>query len=88
MISDSSKVLNDISAYRAAIFKELAKRAKGLRGDQVVEALNEASKDIYEAGLDRILRDTKISDLDSLADAFDLTWLSAWAIRLDRLRGL
>lgn len=78
-------VQDDVGALRAGVYRELIKKYGNLSGTQVLMALKDASEDIYESGVDRGLHAAKIWNLDNVADAWDLTWLTALAIRLNRL---
>jgi hypothetical protein len=74
--------LLDLADFRASLWKTLAKNAKHLSGSQVVQALREVSDDIYHAGIDNAYTTTKVRDPQNLADAWDLTWLTALNVKL------
>src|ERR1700730_8592799 len=74
--------LRDLADFRASLWKTLAKNAKGLTGLQVVQALREVSDDIYYAGIDSAYTRTEVDGPQNLADAWDLTWLTALNVRL------
>ena len=78
--------LRDLADFRASLWKTLAKNATGLTGLQVVRALREVSDDIYHAGIDGAYTTTKVRDPQNLADAWDLTWLTALNVRLLHLQ--
>jgi hypothetical protein len=78
--------LRDLADFRASLWKTLARNAKGLSGLQIVQALREVSDDIYYAGIDSAYTTTKVRDPQNLADAWDLTWLTALNVRLLHLQ--
>ena len=78
--------LRDLADFRASLWRTLAKNAKDLTGLQVVRALREISDDVYHAGIDGAYVATKVRDPRNLADAWDLTWLSALNVRLLHLQ--
>jgi hypothetical protein len=82
----SKSPLRDLADFRASLWKTLAKNAKGLTGLQIVQALREVSDDIYHAGIDSAYTSTKIRDPQNLADAWDLTWLTALNVKLLHLQ--
>jgi hypothetical protein len=80
--------LQDLADFRASLWKALAVNAESLSGPQVVRALREISDDIYYAGVDKAYVCTKVRDPQNLADAWDLTWLTALNVNLlHRRRG-
>jgi hypothetical protein len=82
----SKSPLRDLADFRASLWKTLAKNAKHLTGLQVAQALREVSDDIYHAGIDSAYTTTKTRDPQNLADAWDLTWLTALNVKLLHLR--
>ena len=60
--------------------------ARELTGSEVIRALHEISDDIYYAGIDQAYVITKVRDPQNLADAWDLTWLTALSVNLLHLR--
>ena len=78
--------LKDLANFRASLWKALAGNAESLSGPQVVRALREISDDIYCAGVDKAYVSTKVRDPQNLADAWDLTWLTALNVNLLHLR--
>ena len=78
----SKSPLRDLADFRASLWKALAKNAKHLTGVQVVHGLREISDDIYHAGIDSAYTTTKVRDPQNLADAWDLTWLTALNVKL------
>jgi hypothetical protein len=78
----SKSPLQDLADFRASLWKTLAKNAKNLTSLQVVQALREVSDDIYHAGIDSAYTTTKVRDPQNLADAWDLTWLTALNVKL------
>lgn len=76
----------DNSAIRAGLFKlasSLAK-AKGVGGPALVLLLKEISEEVYEAGIDRVFKETKLKNMDNCADSFDFTWLTILIVRLNQ----
>jgi len=84
----SKNSLADVADFRASLWKALARNAEHLTGVQVVRALREISDDIYHAGIDNAYTTTKARDPQNLADAWDLTWLTALNVRLLHLQRL
>jgi hypothetical protein len=82
----SKSPLLDLADFRANLWKTLAKNAKPLTGLQVAQALREISDDIYHAGIDSAYTTTKTRDPQNLADAWDLTWLTALNVKLLHLQ--
>ena len=82
----SKSPLRDLADFRASLWETLAKNATGLTGLQVVRALREVSDDIYHAGIDAAYTTTKVRDPQNLADAWDLTWLTALSVKLLHLQ--
>jgi hypothetical protein len=78
--------LRDLAEFRGSLWKTLAKNAKHLTGLQVVQGLREISDDIYHAGIDSAYTTTKVRDPQNLADAWDLTWLTALNVKLLHLQ--
>jgi hypothetical protein len=78
--------LQDLAGFRASLWRTLAVNAKTLTGLQVVKALRIISDDVYYAGIDAAYTATKVHDARNVADAWDLTWLTALNIRLLHLR--
>jgi hypothetical protein len=78
--------LQDLADFRASLWKTLAVNAKTLTGPQVVKALRDISDDVYHAGIDGAYTTTKVHDPRNLADAWDLTWLTALNIQLLHLQ--
>lgn len=69
-----------------SLWKTLAVNAQQLTGTEVIKALREISDDIYYAGIDQAYVTTKVRDAQNLADAWDLTWLTALSVNLLHLR--
>ena len=82
----SKSPLRDLADFRASLWDALAKNAKYLTGRQIVQALRKVSDDIYHAGVDTAYTQTKARDPQNLADAWDLTWLTALNVELLHLR--
>jgi hypothetical protein len=82
----SKSPLRDLADFRASLWKALARNAKHLTGLQVAQALREVSDDIYHAGIDSAYTTTKVRDPQNLADAWDLTWLTALNVKLLHLQ--
>jgi hypothetical protein len=73
--------LLDLADFRASLWKTLAVNAK-TTGQQIVRALRVISDDVYHAGIDAAYTTTKVRDARNVADAWDLTWLTALNIKL------
>jgi hypothetical protein len=78
--------LQDLANFRASLWKTLEINARTLTGPQVVKALRDISDDVYHAGIDGAYTTTKVRDPQNLADAWDLTWLTALNIQLLHLQ--
>jgi|ERR1700728_1687547 hypothetical protein len=78
--------LLDLADFRASLWKTLAVNAKPLTGLQVAKALQVISDDVYHAGIDAAYTTTKVRDARNVADAWDLTWLTALNIKLLHLQ--
>ena len=78
--------LLDLADFRASLWKTLAGNAKTLTGPQIVKALRVISDDVYHAGIDAAYTTTKARDARNVADAWDLTWLTALNIKLLHLQ--
>jgi hypothetical protein len=78
----SKAPLRDLASFRGSLWNALAKNAGHLSGSQVVQALRDVSDDIYHAGVDAAYTRTRVQDPQNLADAWDLTWLTALNIKL------
>jgi hypothetical protein len=78
--------LQDLANFRASLWKTLETNARTLTGPQVVKALRDISDDVYDAGIDGAYTTTKVRDPQNLADAWDLTWLTAFNIQLLHLQ--
>lgn len=79
-----NEVRMDVAALRDSIYRTLYAKYGRLSGLEVLKALHDASEDMYAAGIDHGMQKAKIHDLDNVADAWDLTWLTAFAIRLEQ----
>jgi hypothetical protein len=82
----SETPLRDLANFRASLWNAVAKNAGHLTGPQVVQALRDVSDDIYHAGVDAAYTRTKVQDPQNLADAWDLTWLTALNVKLLHLQ--
>jgi hypothetical protein len=78
--------LRDLAEFRMSLWKILAVNARELTGSEVIRALHEISDDIYYAGIDQAYVTTKVHDPQNLADAWDLTWLTALNVNLLHIR--
>jgi hypothetical protein len=78
--------LQDLADFRASLWKNLAMNAESMTGRQVVKALRDISDDVYHAGIDSAYTTTKVQDPQNIADAWDLTWLTALNIELLHLQ--
>ena len=76
----------DIAAFRESLWRTLDRNCQGLSGEEVVQALKVVSDEIYHAGIDDAYVRTKTRKTQNIADAWDLTWVTALSIRLWRMR--
>ncbi len=78
---------SDIAAFRESLWQTLDRNAAGLSGPEVVRALKVISDEIYHAGIDEAYVRARVEKGQSIADAWDLTWVTALSIHLWRLQG-
>lgn len=69
-----------VTEFRARMWAAFRSNAKGKTGPQIVDALERASEKTYAAGIDHAYAGWKLNV--DLAEAFDLTWLTAVNIEL------
>lgn len=79
----AKEVIDDLQTMRAEFFALCATLAKDIPGDEVIRMLKEISEDVYTAGIDQIFAEALLKNRDNVADAFDFTWLTALAIKLN-----
>jgi hypothetical protein len=80
----AAKARKDVAAFRESLWKTLDRNSKGLSGGDVVRALKVISDDVYHAGIDEAYTQAPIKDPRNVADAWDLTWVSALSVDLRR----
>jgi hypothetical protein len=80
----ATKVRKDVAAFRESLWKTLDRNSEGLSGADVVRALKVISDDIYHAGIDQAYVEAPVKDERNLADAWDLTWVTALSVDLRR----
>lgn len=80
--------IQDVDILRSCLYSEMMKRAETLSGPQVLKALKEISEEMYASGLDEALHkaEADIKQWNNIASAWDLTWLTLLAVRLNRLK--
>jgi hypothetical protein len=74
----------DVAAFRESLWKTLDRNSAGLSGRDVIKALKVISDDVYHAGIDEAYTRASVKDPRNLADAWDLTWVSALSVDLRR----
>jgi hypothetical protein len=74
----------DVAAFRESLWKTLDRNSVGLSGADVVKALKVVSDDIYHAGIDEAYIEAPVKDQRNVADAWDLTWVTALSVDLRR----
>jgi hypothetical protein len=74
----------DVAAFRESLWQTLDRNCEGLSGSDVVKALRVISDDIYHAGVDEAYTRTRVKDPRNVADAWDLTWVTALSVDLRR----
>jgi short subunit fatty acids transporter len=74
-----------VSSFRKRLYANFRRNAEGLDGALVVDALYQASEDVWHAGIDDAYASLKNSTDETLADAFDISWLTVVSIRLAKL---
>lgn len=81
--------LNDVGILRETLYDVVKKNAKGLSSDEVIDCLKEISETTYAAGMDEALRaaESRIKKWDNIADAWDLIWLTVYALELAKRKG-
>lgn len=70
-----------ISDFRDLMWTKVRELATEMPSDRVISALERASNNIWQLGLDESYRSVTDGNID-LAGAFDLTWLTAWMLEL------
>jgi hypothetical protein len=80
----AAKARKDVAAFRESLWKTLERNCEGLSAADVVKALRITSDDIYQAGVDEAYTRTRVRDPRNVADAWDLTWLTALSVDLRR----
>lgn len=80
--------VDDVNELRYSLYKVVARNAARLSGEKVVRVLKAISEEMYAAGIDEALRMTegRIQHWDNIASAWDLTWLTLFAVRLYEAR--
>jgi hypothetical protein len=77
---------DDVYDFRNKLWKKVFALAKKHNGLSVAKALRRASQDVWSVGIDAAWDELK-SPSDQVNPAFDITWLTAFSIRLSKLRG-
>lgn len=72
----------EISAFRESLWRTLERNARGLSGADVIDALKCISDQVYDAGIDAAYTETEFRNPANVADAWDLTWVTALSIHL------
>jgi hypothetical protein len=80
----AATVREDVAAFRESLWKTLERNSEGLSGAEVVDALKVISDDIYHAGIDEAYVAAPVKDQRNVADAWDLTWVTALSVDLRR----
>lgn len=80
----AARVRRDVAAFRESLWKTLDRNSEGLSGADVIKALRVISDDIYHAGVDEAYTRTPVRNPVNLADAWDLTWVTALSVDLRR----
>lgn len=80
----AAHVLEDVAAFRESLWKTLERNCEGLSGADVINALKVTSDDIYHAGIDEAYVEAPVKEQRNLADAWDLTWVTALSVDLMR----
>jgi hypothetical protein len=83
-IQPAAKARKDVAAFRESLWKTLDRNCEGLSAADVVQALRRISDDIYHAGIDEAYTTAAVRDPRNVADAWDLTWLTALSVDLRR----
>ena len=71
--------------FRDELWKILFKRAEGFDGRTVAEAFQNASQDVWDAGVDEAWEKLKQPSTAGAKRAFDATWVAATSRRLAKL---
>jgi hypothetical protein len=82
--SPAAKARKDVAVFRESLWKTLDRNSEGLSGADVVRALKVISDDIYHAGIDQAYVEAPVKDERNVADAWDLTWVTALSVDLRR----
>jgi len=77
--------LDQLDAWRERLWKMARKAARGQSGPSVVIAFRRATKKLSKLGMDNVYDEIAKADSTSgLYYAFDITWLAAFALELQR----
>ena len=79
-----ARARKDVRAFRESLWKTLERNCQGLSGAEVIDALRRITEDIYHAGIDEAYVRTRVRDTRNVAEAWDLTWVTALSVDLRR----
>jgi len=75
----------DIKELHTQFWTTLKQNAEGLTGVQVLEALDEITEEIWNAGIDAAyIRATFVNETN-INEAWDYVWMTALAIKLHKM---
>jgi hypothetical protein len=80
----AAEARKDVAAFRESLWKTLDRNSVGLSGCDVIKALKVISDDVYHAGIDEAYTRAPVKDPRNVADAWDLTWVTALSVDLRR----
>jgi hypothetical protein len=77
-----ARARKDVRAFRESLWKTLERNCEGLSAADVIRALYRVTEDIYYAGIDEAYTRTRVQDPRNVAEAWDLTWVTALSVAL------
>ena len=81
---EGAKARKDVAAFRESLWKTLERNCEGLSAADVIAALHAVTEDIYYAGIDEAYVNARVKDPRNVAEAWDLTWVTALSVDLRR----
>lgn len=79
-----SEIHPDVKAFTEALWVQIYQRAEKCTGVEFAHALYKITDELWDAGVDDAFESLHIKDFDTAGEAFNITWLTALAIKLSR----
>jgi hypothetical protein len=76
----------DLAQFRSKLWRLLKKEGDGLTAQQAISALQAASQGIWDTTIDSEWKTMSRTAQDRIADAFDITWMTAFALKLRKMK--